>query len=517
MSFAVVVSLLVNSIAGIEIEAEIDFGPDRGQNYGTIFEARDESGRVRLGAGFVGVYNTRYRTDRETLQFFVRPAKNDAAEKIDVTPLPRSGEDGGAYPFNFTGRLFARSFDSDPVLRWWNPDNKAWELDDEFSSFVEDRGGQLTSVAGKTLWFDGGIVKYDGEVILDAPDVGRYYNFYYAQGHLSWYHAHKVDVGGFTKLHAVPWDPKSGEKIDLDKAITHDLEKVGETPFAWGQYREQVLTVSNHGGIYVFENGMWKTALPNKTSGSRQVYSMLNFGDELLLAEYPSGHIWNWDGETITERDNWPPQMPNVASYAREAQTSTIYRGELFVGVWPWAELWRYDRDENEWQFVRRMFSKPEPSDKVGHPWEAEIMQYNAKHGTELVYNNWGHRVTGLIPMESALYLTTSAKGTPQRDTRFDWLTDDVWEEYGRPYRLELPGNLAVQVGWQEKPVRLKFELDDGVMRVYINGELAGEAQAPVDAIKLEKAGIKKLKFTLGKGIFGPGKVGIGDRSTKSD
>ncbi|MEX0724980.1 MAG: hypothetical protein WD065_01840 [Planctomycetaceae bacterium] len=516
MSSIFLASLLISSFTGIEIETEIEFAPDIGQNFGTVFEARDESGRVRIGAGFVGVYNTRYRTDRNTLQFFVRPAKNDAGEHFEVTPLPRSSSDAGTYPFDFKGRLFARSYDSDRALRWWNPETKAWEIDADYSSTGEDRDGQMISVAGKTLWFDGGTVKYDGEVVLNAPKLGRYYNFYYGNGHLAWYHTNKVDDGGFTKLYAVPWNPASGEKIDLGNAVAHDLERIGETPFSWGQYREQVLTVSNWGGVYVFAAGQWKTALPIKQSGSRQVYSMLNFGDELLLAEYPSGHLWVWDGETIAERPEWPPKIPNVAGYAREAQTTTIYRGELFVGVWPWAELWRYDRDEDEWQFVRRMFTKPEPSDKVGHPWEAEIMQYNAEHGTNIVHNNWGHRVTGLIPMESAMYLTTSAKGTQPR-ADFDWLTDDVWEEYGRPYRVELPGNLSIRVDWQPEPVKLKFELDKGVMRVYVAGELAGEAKAPADAAELEQAGVEKLKITWGKGIFGPARMGIDQSSEESN
>ncbi|MFN0198425.1 MAG: hypothetical protein ACKVT0_16895 [Planctomycetaceae bacterium] len=502
-------SLLMTAFMGIEIETEIEFGPDLGQNYGTIFEARDDSGRLRIGAGFVGVYNTRYRSDRQTLQFFVRPAANDPDEIFEVDPLPRPSEAAGSYLFDFEGKLHSRSYIADSAMRVWDPATQTWGIDDDFTKPNEDRGDQKMTVAGKMLWFDSGSVKYDGEEILVPPEVGQYYNFYYGNGHLAWFHTHKIENGGFTKLYAVAWNPAGDRQVDVARAVVHDLAIVGETPFSWGQFGEQLITVSNWGGVYVFEGGTWKTALPVKQSGSRQVYSMLNFGDEMLFAEYPSGHLWVWDGEQITERKGWPPIMPGVSDYAREAQTTVIYRGELFVGVWPWAELWRYDVDEKSWQFVRRMFSKPDISDEVGHPWEAEIKKYNAEQGTNIVFNNWGQRVTGLIPMGDAMYLSTSAKAPWGRE-KYDWLTDDVWEEYGRPYRVRLPGNLSVRMNWKTGPTKLIFQIDEGIMKIYQDGKLLGEAKAPDDTPELEKQGLSELKLTWGKGIFGPAKMKIG-------
>ena len=54
----------------------VDFGQDRGQNFGSLFEVRDSKDRVIAGAGFMEVYNTRFRSDRHTLQFFLRPEKD---------------------------------------------------------------------------------------------------------------------------------------------------------------------------------------------------------------------------------------------------------------------------------------------------------------------------------------------------------------------------------------------------------------------------------------------------------
>ena len=45
-------------------EVEIDFGEDRGQSFGNLFEFVNAEGTVVGGAGFVAVYNTRFRNDR---------------------------------------------------------------------------------------------------------------------------------------------------------------------------------------------------------------------------------------------------------------------------------------------------------------------------------------------------------------------------------------------------------------------------------------------------------------------
>ena len=81
----------------LQIETVIDLGEDRGQNFGSLFEARDNKGRVVLGAGFVGVYNTMFRGDRQTVQFFIRPA--DDRVQFTSKTLPRSTRDGGTYLF----------------------------------------------------------------------------------------------------------------------------------------------------------------------------------------------------------------------------------------------------------------------------------------------------------------------------------------------------------------------------------------------------------------------------------
>jgi len=61
--------------APFRVIVTVDFEPDRGENPGTLFEITDASGRVVAGAGFLGAYNTAPRSEREQLQFFLRPAE----------------------------------------------------------------------------------------------------------------------------------------------------------------------------------------------------------------------------------------------------------------------------------------------------------------------------------------------------------------------------------------------------------------------------------------------------------
>ena len=66
----------------------VDLGRDGGQPFGSLFEARDAKGRLVAGAGFEEVYNTRFRSNRHTVQFFVRPAKGGDRFRIERLPHP---------------------------------------------------------------------------------------------------------------------------------------------------------------------------------------------------------------------------------------------------------------------------------------------------------------------------------------------------------------------------------------------------------------------------------------------
>ena len=314
---------------------------------------------------------------------------------------------------------------------------------------------------------------FNGRQILAPAKQGSYSNFYYAQGHLFFYHRFRADQGSFTRIYACPWTPKMKKPIDLQQATVLKTPYEQETPFSFGQFKNEVLTVSNMGGVYIFNGSNWRTLLAPDNTVSYQVYSMLNYYDRLLLAQYPTGNLIEYRDGKLKHLKGWPPRLPGVAANAREAQTTAIYRGDLFVGVWPWAELWRYNRDEEKWHSMGRMFSHPEITDKTTHPYEA------AANELKLVTNHWGQRVTGLIPLHDRLMLSTSSKGTGLWQERFKFLDETQRREYGAVLQLNMPGNLATTIQWQEKPMQFEFLIQENQMIIRQDGQTLATTAAP--------------------------------------
>ena len=235
---------------------------------------------------------------------------------------------------------------------------------------------------------------------------------------------------------------------------------------------------------------------------------MLNWYDRMLIGHYPTGNLLEYakKGTQLRHLENWPPVMPGVSSAVREAQTTCLFGGDIYVGVWPWAELWRYDHRGDKWHFVRRMFEYPAIAEEMNHPWEDRIAAYNQIHAAELVWNDWGNRTTGLAPMDDALFISTSAKGCPQRDMRMAFLHDDeVWDEYRTVHRLCKPGCAAGAVAWREGETTLEFSADGDRIAIAQDGvEIASASADPKVVAQAQRAQIE-----WGRGMYGPftGKV----------
>ena len=130
--------------------------------------------------------------------------------------------------------------------------------------------------------FSGNRAFYNSRQILEAPEQGRYYNFYYAQGRLFLCHTHRGETGGFTRILAIPWTT-SDPKADLSKAVSVPAKYLGATPFAWGQWRDEVLTVSNQGSVHVFKGGKWRTGMV--PLGNGLILSTSSKGEYKFLTE----------------------------------------------------------------------------------------------------------------------------------------------------------------------------------------------------------------------------------------
>lgn len=469
----------------LQVSVEVDFGRDVGQNFGSLFEVYDKEGHLVAGAGFLGAYNTQPRSDRQRLHFFVKPKQ----PRYEVELLPRVNQQTGVYLSDLGQTLFARSR-SGPDRRFYAFDETAdnWRLDEHIA-------GYETIVAGGPLQVGSKQVQYSGRTILDLQGTGDSIGEnYYANGHLILRLYGRENDTHSNRLIACPWTPYGEERrIEFSQAAVLPLRSEREFVYAFGQLHGEVLAATNTGGVYLFAGGEWRV-LVEPAAHSYQVYAMLNYYDRLLLGHYPTGEIYEYNGRELKHLPNWPPVMPGVARNAREAQTLSIYDGDLYAGVWPWGEVWRYDRNLAEWMFVRRMFDHPQITDKVTHPYETET---RAVHS---VLNLWGQRVTSLVPFRNSLFVGTSSKGGAEYDPKFTFLADGKWQDYGKVFRMTLPGQLSAPVEWKEGPTTFQFTLTRERMTIGQDGVEKGSIAVRANEILSGPAD----RLVWGRGVYGP-------------
>jgi len=489
--------------AETEIIVRFDRGKDLGQNFGSLFEVGTEDGAFVVGAGFSGLYNTYHRDDRHAIHFYVRPTEE--SRPLQTKTLPRPSDLAGTYLYKFDGKAYAsvnrvkKNHGPIPDARVWDESKSSWEVSPSHSR-VDTRVGK------DLLSFDQSQVLLNGKVVLNSPGAGAYLGFYYAQGHLFFYHVLKVggtgyrkhtsDSQGYSKLYACPWQAGDG-MVDLSKAVVMTVPVVGEFPYAYGQLGAQVLSCTNIGGAYAFRNGQWRTIVEGELESSYQVYTMLTYYDQLLMGQYPTGELFSFDGQQVHHRNGWPPRMEGVRGSSREAQTMAIYGGELYVGVWPWGELWKYHEDLKKWSLARRMFTHPDPTEETTHPYERECTALG------VVLNQWGQRVTSMVSLQDQLLISTSAKWPCAWEPKFDFIANDAWKEYGTVTQLFAPGHLSTTVLWTDKTTEFRFVLKGAKMSIEQEGVLLGTAPLS-GAVKNASTSAENLAETAwGHGAYG--------------
>lgn len=478
-----------------KFQVTVDRGPDIGQNFGSLFEVTSSDGTLTIGAGFQNLYNTRYRADRHAVQFFVRPTNGERT--YEVEKLPRPNHLCGTYLFSQDENVYSTYGE----VNVWDPQAKLWRSTPKIGGTEE-----VMRVGSGLLEFGDSMVKYEGRTILAKPSRGSYQLFFYADGHLCFYHVDRGNGGyrpysdeadGFSKLYACPWTPEQQE-VDLAKSHVLTLPVVGETTFAWGQLGRQIVTGSNIGGFYIFEEGQWRQLLAPNIKVSYQLYSTMAFYERLLMGQYPTGRLFEYDGKAISDRTGWPPLLKGVTGSSREAQSTVVYGGELIVGVWPWGELWRYNPEAKQWSFMQRMFDHPELSDAIIHPYDVE----NRKHD---VTNLWGQRVTSLVTNGDGLIVSTSAKSPCEwQPDQFPFLAaDDKWKSYGAVYRLTMPGHLGANTAWTKGSTQFEFLLQDDRMLITQDGKTIGSTTVK-GALADKVRRLSELRpVQCGDGIYG--------------
>lgn len=490
---------LTSPVLPLKISVTVELGQDRGQSVGSLFEIFDESGQTVAGAGFLGAYNTQPRSDRQQLQFFLKPS----AEKYQatVTRLPAISEMSGSYPFSVQGKLYtvARG-GSDMLVRRWNPSENNWVPDDTVVANEEQ-------VANRRLSITSSSISYDGRHLLELPSGSeRIGEHYFADGHLI-VRQFSTNEPPTNRFVVYPWDPYETTQLSPGPTPPLELRTPREFVYAFGQLRNHVIAATNTGGVYRFDGKTWSALREPSPGVSFQIYTAINYYDRLLFGQYPTGDLFEYDGEKLFHLANSPPVLNGVSKNARELQTLAIYGGELYAGVWPWGEVWRFDGHRNEWTFVRRMFSHPELTDSVTHPYEKETKQ------ADDVYNLWGQRVTGMVPFQQSLVITTSSKGGTAWQPKFDFLSPSQRSDYGAAYQFTLPGQLSVATRWVSQQSKFDIEVSDQELTIDQDGNRLGSLKLNADTV----SAFKPHSIRWGHGVFGKFAGTIHSSSTSPD
>jgi hypothetical protein len=147
---------------------------------------------------------------------------------------------------------------------------------------------------------------------------------------------------------------------------------------------------------------------------------------------------------------------------------------------------------------MRRMFDHPDLSDRIVHP-------YDVENRGNPVSNQWGQRVTSLIPSGPDLFIATSAKWPCDWDAeKFPFLAPDKWKSYGTVYRMTMPGHLGAATKWTDGPTTIEFTIRGSEITIAQDGN--GLASTTLTGPLAERLGVLSQLSNIkwGDGIYGP-------------
>ncbi len=459
------------------VSVSINFGMDVGDSYGSIFEAYNEHGQVVAGAGFVDAYNTRGRTDRYKLQFFVVPPEEQAFQ-VERLPSPNIGH--SVHLIGSNNELLVNGSDT----KKWDASSSKWVSSSAHNWRQRVSGGEMV--------LNNGYVTYEGKMIVaDSQTGGIHKHFYYA-------HSRIFFVGsGKNLIYACPWSPQSEGEIDLVSCDSTNISAEETLTWAWGQGSDYVIYTSRTGGIYLFRDNQWskESSLP----GGSQIYSTLAYQDRNILGHYPSGEAYVYEPHDQPQQlTSQPPTLEYADRSSRELQTLYVYRGNLVAGVWPWAELWFLgpnnnlsdDLNFNKWFSGGRLFSHPSLS-QTGSRYPYEDRGYG---------NEFGQRITSMVTIGDSLYIGTAAKSLgflPQ----VDFMSQNELSEYGSIIKFTMEGNLAVVADWRQDITQFDFVITKNKIEIYQDGIRLGSSNIQESTASY----VNITSIAIGKGVFGPG------------
>lgn len=224
--------------------------------------------------------------------------------------------------------------------------------------------------------------------------------------------------------------------------------KVGTFPYVYASKGGSVIAVTNYGDALLFRDDEWcrmsmsedvyscRPTEPKPIDKPREIqfYSSILYQGSVLLGEWPTGRLYEFDGNTLQPSGMTPPAISAVADkrLGYEAQSMAEYCGDLFVGYWPKGEVWRYDHREKEWRFFKRFFTE-EP--------EEYFIPHKDRTADHLDSAFFGQRITALVPFEDSLYVSTSnLRSWKSGEVVPETVGPEKAKEYGAIYKITRHG-----------------------------------------------------------------------------
>ncbi len=112
-----------------------------------------------------------------------------------------------------------------------------------------------------------------------------------------------------------------------------------------------------------------------------------------------------------------------------------------------------------------------------------------------------------MVPFEESLFISTSSKTgiSPAPD----FLSQDKLEDYGRVYKLKIPGQISTRIDFQKQPTTIRLRIRDGVMSIFQNDQLKAEQKLDSSTMQI---GFKQIDWK--EGLFG--KLTVPERGRSS-
>mgnify|MGYP005852674549 CR=1 FL=1 len=462
-----------------EITLNLNLNNDIGLDGGTLFEAYDEYGNLLAYAGFNNGINTRSSINRKILSFYVKPHQDSVLITDIDNPFPGIDECGRI--FNVNNELWALNYKHEK--KKYNSDLKQWEEIKNLKLNSIEYLIDIQKLQDSIVWVHvDGVFWGNKPLYREKLPEYRIITFYVNNENVLIFRTTDDTLHNCRNLLSIGklnWKNNQPEiKIDTTYQGLCPLPWLAGA-YCWAYQQNHFYISTNSGHTYKLNSDslvvITERDIYDFVTEGWQAYSMINFRNKLLLGHYPSGKIFEINNNQI----DTPlyiynvPVRDDILAQEREVQTMAVYAGYLMCGLWPWGEVYGFDLNLNKWSFYQRFFQFP------GYRKELTPFYDRIQFNSGIQNNQWGQRVTDLVPYGKYLAVNTSFKNVVFEDDKKYLFTDEI-NQYGKVYLMEIPGQISSVINWKQE-TELKFICKNGVMQIYQDGELMAENK--IDAL----------------------------------